>query len=118
MSFIPEQQYRSDLTPQDLSDSHSLMNICPDLEWEPWVTQPLWSGDCTFHHGRTPHRANANNTNDPRVAHVVIFVDESTTYEKGNLSHPMTDDLALSCGEPLPDAYFPTSQDIIAGTVR
>jgi len=118
MSFIPGVQDRNDLIPQDLLDAQSLMTICPEMKWETRVTHPMRAGDCTFHHGRTPHRANSNETDDPRVAHVVIYIDETTTYEKIDLYHPMTDELGLTYGDVLPDDEFPRTADILSGKVK
>jgi len=117
MSFIPGQQHRSDLRAQDLLDNNSLMEMCPEMKWEPRVTHPLKAGDCTFHHGRAPHSANANMTDDPRVAHVMIYVDECTTYEKIDQAHPVTDPLPLKYGDVLPDDHFPKVSDIVSGKV-
>lgn len=105
MSFIAGQQERVDLTTQILSDPRSLFNLAPDLEWEPKVTLPLQAGDCTFHHGRTPHMANANQTDDYRVAHVIIYMDATTTFTgKGHL---VTKPLELEAGARLDGPLFP-----------
>jgi len=105
MSFIPGQQKRDDLTRQNLSDSRSLFGLAPDLEWAPKVTLPLQAGDCTFHHGRTPHMANANDTDDFRIAHVIIYMDTTTTFTgKG---HVVTKELGLQEGDLLDGPLFP-----------
>jgi len=105
MSFIAGQQGRDELTRQILSDARSLFNLAPDLEWEPKVTLPLQAGDCTFHHGRTPHMANANETDDYRVAHVIIYMDVTTTFTgKG---HVVTKELGLEEGDLLDGEHFP-----------
>ncbi|MEZ5274771.1 MAG: phytanoyl-CoA dioxygenase family protein [Opitutaceae bacterium] len=105
MTFIPRAQSRTDLPAQNLGDSRSLFTICPDLEWEPRVILPLKAGDCTFHHGRCPHMATPNFTDDPRVAHVVIFIDRTTTYRKQG--HVVTDPLGLEDGALLEGDLFP-----------
>lgn len=105
MTFIPESQKYTDLPPQNLADDKSLMTLCPPLQWEPRVTVPLRAGDCTFHHGRCAHMATPNFTDDPRVAHVVIFVDENTTY--AGHGHCVTDPLDLRIGQTLPDDMCP-----------
>lgn len=109
MTFIPGSHQRSDLPRQMLDDSRSLFSICPDLEWERRVTVPLKAGDCTFHHGRCAHMATPNFTDDPRVAHVVIFVEEETTYRKA--PHVVTDPLGLDDGAPLDGPLFPRVSD-------
>lgn len=113
MTFIPGSQKRTDLPVQMLNDDRSLFGICPDLEWERRVTVPLKAGDCTFHHGRCAHMATPNFTDDPRVAHVVIFIDEGTTYRKAN--HPVTDGLGLNEGDPLDGELFPKAAGLRAG---
>lgn len=105
MTFIPGSQVRTDLEVQDLEDASSLFTICPDLVWEPRVTIPLRAGDCTFHHGRTAHMATPNFTDEPRVAHVAIFMDANTTY--ANKPHPVTDPLELTDGRQLEEPMFP-----------
>ena len=105
MTFIPGAQTRTDLPAQNLGDSRSLFTICPELEWKPRVTLPLKAGDCTFHHGRCPHMATPNFTDDPRVAHVVIFIDRTTTYRKQG--HVVTDPLKLEDGAFLEGDLFP-----------
>jgi len=105
MSFIPDSHRRTDLPVQNLGDARSLFTLCPALEYEPRVTIPLRAGDCTFHHGRCAHMANANQTDDIRVAHVVIFMDATTTYIP--LPHPVTDPLGLKEGALLDGELFP-----------
>ncbi len=105
MTFIPGSQQRTGLAAQDLTDAGSLMSLSPDLRWEERITVPLKAGDCTFHHGRTAHMATPNFTDDPRVAHVVIFIDAGTTYRKK--PHVVTDSLDLEDGAPLDGELFP-----------
>ncbi|GAB4468870.1 MAG: hypothetical protein OHK0029_41380 [Armatimonadaceae bacterium] len=105
MTFIPGSHRRTDLPTQILSDATSLFRICPELEWEPRVTVPLRAGDCTFHHGRCAHMATPNFTDDPRVAHVVIYMDAETRYS--GKPHVVTDPLELQTGDVLNHALFP-----------
>lgn len=107
MTFIPGSHRRTDLAVQNLVDARSLFTLCPDLEYEPRVTIPLRAGDCTFHHGRCAHMANANQTDDIRVAHVVIFMDATTTYTVK--PHPVTDPLGLKAGALLDSELFPSA---------
>jgi phytanoyl-CoA hydroxylase len=92
MTFIPGAHTRDDLRPQDLRDAHDLFSIWPEL-------------DCTFHHGLCPHMATPNNTDDPRFAHVVIFMDADTTYNGSR--HVVTDPLGLKTGDKLDGPLFP-----------
>ena len=105
MTFLPGSHRRTDLPAQNLSSATSLFEICPDLRWGPRVTVPLRAGDCTFHHGRCAHMATPNHTDDPRVAHVVIFMDRGTRF--AGRSHPVTDPLGLRPGDPLDGDPFP-----------
>jgi len=106
MTFIPGQQdvYRN-LRPQDLEDGEDLFGLAPELRYAPRHTLPLRAGDCTFHHSFTPHTANANATGDPRIAQVVIYVDQETRFAE--LAHPVTNGLGLAPGDRLPDDAFP-----------
>ncbi|MCC6422113.1 MAG: phytanoyl-CoA dioxygenase family protein [Phycisphaerales bacterium] len=105
MTFIPGFHNRNDLAAQDLGDARSMFEMCPEMQWESRVTVPLRAGDCTFHHGRCPHQANANSTDEPRVAHAVIFVDASTTYS--GTKHIVTDPLGMKAGAVLDGELFP-----------
>lgn len=113
MTFIPGSHRYTDLPAQDLTDPRSLFSLCPELEWEPRVTIPLRAGDCTFHHGRCVHRANANETDEDRVAHVIIFMDATTRYRKK--PHVVTDPLCLEEGDPLEGELFPLVDEILKG---
>lgn len=107
MSFIPGSHRITDIPAHYLGDDQSLYSLAPQLEYEPKVTLPLQAGDCTFHHGRCAHMANANNTDEHRTAHVVIFMDQSCTYN-GN-PHICTNDLDLEIGQALDDErMFPS----------
>jgi phytanoyl-CoA hydroxylase len=106
MTFIPGSHSRTDLAAQDLTDAHDLFRKSPDLMWEQRVTIPLRAGDCTFHHALCAHMALSNDTDEPRLAHVVIFTDAATTYRKAG--HPVTDPLDLEDGQPLEGPLFPS----------
>ncbi len=105
MSFIAGSHRHTDLTAQNLLDRRDLFGKCPDLEYEERVTLPLKAGDCTFHHARCAHMAVPNQTDRPRVAHVVIFMDQTTTYVEKN--HVVTDPLDLQEGERIEGELFP-----------
>lgn len=105
MTFIPGSHARTDLTSQDLEDESSLFEMAPDFVWEPQVTIPLKAGDCTFHHGRVAHMATPNKTDEPRVAHVAIFMEADTVYE--SKPHPVTDPLGLDEKQRLDGEMFP-----------
>lgn len=105
MTFIPGSQHQTNLSAQNLADHWSLQSMWPESTWEERVTVPLRAGDCTFHNSFTAHNANANDTDDPRIAHVVIFTDVETTYSGG--PHVVTDPLGLTAGQTLPDQRFP-----------
>ncbi|MFG1997902.1 phytanoyl-CoA dioxygenase family protein [Spirillospora sp. NPDC048911] len=106
MTFIPGSQHLDGLRPQDLADHADMFSVAPDLEWQHRVTVPLRAGDCTFHNSRLAHSATPNFTDDPRIAHVIIYVDADLTLA-AEPSHPVTDPLALPVGSPLPDKHFP-----------
>lgn len=105
MSFIPGQQDRRDIRAVDLTDRTDLFEAAPDLVYQPRVTLPLRAGDVTFHHGRTPHTANANHTDEVRLAQVVIYLDRDATYDGS--AHVCTDPLGLAPGQAFPDRDFP-----------
>lgn len=105
MTFLPGSHRRTDLPAQSLADDRSLFQLAPDLEWSERITVPLKAGDCTFHHGRCAHMATANFTDDPRVAHVVIFMPRTAAYS--GAAHVVTDPLGLKIGDPLAGELFP-----------
>lgn len=106
MSFIPGSHKHRDLPTQSTGDSSILFNYAPDLVWCPRVTLPLKAGDCTFHHGRTAHAATPNSTDDPRVAHVIIYMNDGTTFGKSG-RHIVTNPLNIEPGQPLEGDMFP-----------
>ncbi len=110
MTFIAGQQHRDDLVEQDLQSDRSMFEVCPELTWEKRVTVPLRAGDCTFHHGRAPHMATPNFTDDPRVAHVIIYIDADTVYD--GRPHVVTDPLGLEAGSTLDGDLFPTAASV------
>jgi phytanoyl-CoA hydroxylase len=105
MTFIPGQQERRDMRATDITDAHDLFDAAPDLTYEPRVTVPLRAGDVTFHNAYTPHTANANDTDEFRIAHVNIYVDRDLAYT--GRRHVCTDPLDLEPGAMLPDDAFP-----------
>lgn len=105
MSFIPGSHRYTDLPPQSTRDENVLFDTCPELRWEPRVTVPLKAGDCTFHHSRCAHMASPNSTDEPRLAHVIIFTDVTTTYS--GKAHVVTDPLKLAVGDQLDGELFP-----------
>jgi hypothetical protein len=106
MTFIPGSHGLRGLRPQDLTDSTDLFRLAPELAWQERVTVPLRAGDCTFHNAYLAHTATPNLTDDPRIAHVVIYVDADLTY-LGAPRHVVTDPLDLTVGQRLPDSDFP-----------
>ncbi len=105
MSFIPGSQQLTELGASDLTDAGGLIALHPELAWQPRVTIPLRAGDVTFHHGRTAHRANANDTDEYRVAHTVIYMPRTTRFS--GASHCVTDPLCLAVGEVIAGDLFP-----------
>jgi len=105
MTFIPGSQHHQDLRSQDLADSDDMFRAAPDLRWEERLTIPLKAGDCTFHNAYLAHSATPNHTDDPRIAHVAIYIDADTAFTGGG--HVVTDGLGLTAGEPFDDEHFP-----------
>ncbi|MEU9844584.1 phytanoyl-CoA dioxygenase family protein [Actinomadura sp. NPDC048032] len=114
MTFIPGSQHLDGLRPQDLSDHADMFAVAPELLWERRVTVPLRAGDCTFHNSRLAHSATPNFTGDPRIAHVIIYVDADLTLA-AEPAHPVTDQLGLTVGGSLPDEHFPRFAELIEG---
>jgi len=106
MTFIPGSQDHRDLRSQDLSDRDDMFRAAPDLRWKERLTIPLQAGDCTFHNAYVAHSATPNLTDEPRIAHVAIYIDASATYT--GAAHVVTDGLDLAVGEPLEHELFPT----------
>lgn len=112
MTFIPGSHRYTDLPTQSTRDGNKLFDFCPELTWEKRITVPLKAGDCTFHHSRCAHMATPNETDDPRVAHIIIYMDQTTTYSgKG---HIVTDPLELEEGVSLEGDLFPNVSDFPA----
>jgi len=105
MTFLPGTQDRTGLRPQDLHHEDDLFEVDPSLRWVPRITVPLRAGDCTFHSGYTGHMALPNRTDVARLAHVVIYMDEATTYS--GAPHVVTDPLGLVPGDRLDGDAFP-----------
>jgi ectoine hydroxylase-related dioxygenase (phytanoyl-CoA dioxygenase family) len=106
MTFIEGSHRYTDVPEQSLLDPRDFLTKCPELEWAPRVTLPLKAGDCTFHHARSAHMATPNNTDEHRVAHVVIYMDARTTWTAAR-PHCVTDPLELEDGQPLTGEMFP-----------
>ena len=51
------------------------------------------------------HSATPNFTDDPRIAHVAIYIDAAATYT--GAGHVVTDGVGLTVGEPLEHELFP-----------
>lgn len=105
MTFISGSHRHTGLSAQNLLDGRDLFGKCPELEYAERVTLPLQAGDCTFHHARCAHMAVPNMTDEPRVAHVIIFMDQTTTYVEKK--HVVTDPLELQVGQVLEGEFFP-----------
>jgi phytanoyl-CoA hydroxylase len=105
MTFLPGSHRSKALAAVDLEDATALFNAVPELIWEPRVTVPLRAGDLTFHHGACAHAATPNFTDEPRVAHAIIYMDHDTRFS--GAPHPVTDPLGLTKGEPLSGELFP-----------
>ncbi len=105
MTFLPGSHRQTDLGVQNLGDEKSLFSISPELRWEERITVPLKAGDCTFHHSRCAHMATPNMTDEPRVAHVIIFMDRGVRFS--GQPHVVTDPLHLTVGDPIEGELFP-----------
>jgi phytanoyl-CoA hydroxylase len=105
MTFLPGSHRFEEFAAVDLEDATALFAANPELVWEPRVTVPLRAGDLTFHHGACAHAATPNLTDEPRVAHAIIYMDEGTRYS--GAPHVVTDPLGLTEGERLDGALFP-----------
>lgn len=105
MTFLPGTHRLTGFRPQNLSDEEDLFRVDPGLRWQERVTLPLRAGDCTFHASYTGHMATPNLTDDPRIAHVVIYMDADTTYD--GKRHVVTDGLGLEPGDRLDGELFP-----------
>lgn len=106
MSFIHGSHRLADLPTQSLADDGSLFSIAPELEYDPIVTCPLRAGDCTFHHART---------DEWRTAHVIAFMDATTTYSDARRNHQVTKPLNYQTGQLIEGELHPTTEQIIAG---
>lgn len=79
------------------------------MQWVERVTIPLQAGDCTFHHGFCAHTANANETDEPRVAHAIIYMDATTRFS--GKEHVVTKNMGHEIGDLLDGELFPAFTD-------
>jgi ectoine hydroxylase-related dioxygenase (phytanoyl-CoA dioxygenase family) len=105
MSYLPGSQHLTDLQAQNLADAGSLFALRPELAWQPFVTVPARAGDVIWHHGRTAHRANANDTAEDRVVVSVIYMPRTTRLS--GAGHVCTDGSAYRAGDLLDGPEFP-----------
>lgn len=105
MTFLPGSHEHVGLRPQNLRDEGDLFRADPELRWSERRTVPLRAGDCTFHNSYTGHMATPNHTDQARLAHVVIYMDEATRFS--GKPHPVTKELGLAEGDRLDGALFP-----------
>jgi phytanoyl-CoA hydroxylase len=105
MTFLPGSHLDGDFVSVDLENATALFDALPHLRWWPRVTVPLRAGDLTFHHGLTAHAATPNLTDEPRVAHAVIYMDADTRYS--GTRHVVTDPLGLEPESPFAHDLFP-----------
>jgi phytanoyl-CoA hydroxylase len=108
MSFIPGSHLVRNLGAQNLADAGDFLGKCPDLVYAERTTVPLRAGDITVHTGFTAHRAQPNNTDVPRVAHVVIFFEHDARYT--GVPHCVTDGQGIAVGGLLPDELCPPAE--------
>jgi ectoine hydroxylase-related dioxygenase (phytanoyl-CoA dioxygenase family) len=108
MSFIPGSHYYNKLPSHSLGEPDALFKVAPELRYIPSVTVPLKAGDCTFHYGRTAHRAAPNMTETWRMAQTIIYIDENTILaEKGHcVTSALVAEGSLKVGEKLDHPRF------------
>ncbi len=108
MSFIPGSHKFNKLPSHPLNDPRALFEVAPELQYVPSVTMPLKAGDCTFHYGRTAHRAAPNMTENWRMAQTIIYVDENAVLaEKGHcMTNELVADGSIKVGETLDHPRF------------
>lgn len=102
LSYVPGSHLRDEAQCQrhmtSFEEFTDIERVWPDFTWSPRVTVPLRAGDVAFHHCRTVHMAGANESEERRMGHGIIFVDEGATYRPGvqdtHLAH-------MRPGEPL-----------------
>lgn len=79
--------------------------VWPEFRWQPRVTVPLRAGDVAFHHCRTVHMAGANESDERRTGHGIIYVDAGVTYRPGVMDEYLAH---MEPGQALDDAeLFP-----------
>jgi len=105
MSYIVGSHRYTDLPAQNLGDPRSLFERCPELEWKPFTTIPVKAGDVIWHHARTAHRANANDTDEDRVVVSVIYMPRTTRFN--GRGHVCTKDRGYEVGAVLEGEAFP-----------
>lgn len=107
MTFIPRQHHRRDLRRASVLDAADLFSVAEDLAYEPRVTIPVRAGDVVFHHGYTPHAANANRTDEVRYAHAVVYFDRDAVSTITHTYEVDGDSRVAEQGSRFPDEDFP-----------
>lgn len=107
MMFVPKSQKIRNLKAVDLVQPHDLFSIqaANEADRNTAVIVRMKAGSCTFHNGLTFHYAHANQTDHPRRALAIIYMNDGTTYN--GAGHACTDGLALSKGDKLQGGLFP-----------
>ncbi|MFC9585326.1 phytanoyl-CoA dioxygenase family protein [Streptomyces yangpuensis] len=108
LTYLPGSHLRDDTQRQihmtSFAEYRPLPEVWPDYDWQPRVTVPLRAGDVAFHHCRTVHMAGANLTDNPRMGHGIVYMDDGATYwpgtEDAHISH-------MAPGDPLDNEKFP-----------
>ena len=96
----------------------SPLKLWPALNWMPRITVPLRAGDCTIHHAKTVHLAEANNADNNRISLTTVYTDIDAKYDAEKFegwneteedfdAYQAQNTKGLISGQPLPDKGFP-----------
>ncbi|GGD51664.1 phytanoyl-CoA dioxygenase family protein [Paenibacillus nasutitermitis] len=107
MMFVPKSQKIKNLKSVDLVTPHDIFEDSGALgaDRNTAAIVRMKAGSCTFHNGLTFHYAHSNQTDQPRRALAIIFMEDGTTFSGAR--HVCTDGQSLEKGDPLAGGLFP-----------
>jgi len=106
MGFVPGSHLAGSRGKQHrMTDPRALYDLAPEMEWAERVFLPLRAGDITVHHCYTVHAAGGNLGDEPRIGHIVDFIDRDTR-ANGDW-HAVTEDLGFASSDLSEGERFP-----------
>ncbi|MFC5649101.1 phytanoyl-CoA dioxygenase family protein [Paenibacillus solisilvae] len=107
MMFVPRSQQIKNLKNIDLVNAQDIFQQegAAGIDRNTAAIVRMKAGSCTFHHGLTFHYAHANQTDQPRRALAIVYMEDGTTFSGAR--HICTDGQPLKQGEIIRGGLFP-----------